>query len=83
MTDVEHHLQDVIAEVIGFRPEFTDEVKNADFYDSAFMDSLDMVEIIMMLEERLQVEIPDEDIEHMRNYAQALGIVEAAVKKQR
>ena len=84
MTDAERELQAVIAAVIGFEPgpELTAQAQT-DFYAAGLLDSLDVVEMVMMIEERLDIEIADEDLVDLRTYAQAVAAVEKAVQNRK
>ena len=56
-------IKEIIVEQLGVTPEqVTDE---ASFIDDLGADSLDTVELVMALEERFSMEIPDEDAEKM------------------
>jgi acyl carrier protein len=48
---------------------------DASFVEDLGADSLDIVELIMGIEEEFDVEIPDEDAEHLRNVGDALAYV--------
>ena len=54
-------VKEIVAEVLHMDPN--DITPDKDFEKDLGADSLDRVEIIMNLEERLNVQIPDEDLE--------------------
>lgn len=56
-------IQEVIAEVLQIDPSEITEEKS--FEKDLGADSLDRVEIIMNLEDRLGIQIPDEDLEEI------------------
>lgn len=43
-------------------------------------DSLDVVDLIMSLEEEFEIEIPDEDVEHMKTVGDIVNYVEEKTK---
>ena len=70
----------IIVEQLGVKPE--EVTPAASFIDDLGADSLDTVELVMALEEKFGIEIPDEDAEKMRTVGEAVKFVEEkAVKK--
>ncbi|GHV58546.1 acyl carrier protein [Campylobacterota bacterium] len=54
-----------------------DEVKeDSKFVEDLGADSLDVVELVMALEEKFDVEIPDEDAEKIQNVGDAIKYIE-------
>lgn len=69
----------IIAEQLGVKvEEVTDK---ASFVDDLGADSLDTVELVMALEEKFGVEIPDEDAEKMTTVGEAIKYLEEKTKK--
>lgn len=69
----------IIAEQLGVKiEEVTD---SASFIDDLGADSLDTVELVMALEEKFGVEIPDEDAEKMTTVGEAIKYLEGKIKK--
>lgn len=69
----------IIAEQLGVKvEEVTD---NASFVDDLGADSLDTVELVMALEEKFGIEIPDEDAEKMTTVGEAIRYLEEKTKK--
>ncbi|MBU3933295.1 MAG: acyl carrier protein [Candidatus Omnitrophica bacterium] len=69
----------IIAEQLGVKvEEVTDK---ASFVDDLGADSLDTVELVMALEEKFGVEIPDEDAEKMTTVGEAIKYLEEKAKK--
>ena len=69
----------IIAEQLGVKiEEVTD---NASFVDDLGADSLDTVELVMALEEKFAVEIPDQDAEKMSTVGEAIKYLEEKTKK--
>ena len=74
MLDVAKKIKSVIAEQAEVKPEEVTE--KAKFIDDLGLDSLDMVELVMELEEECGVEIPDEDAEKLTTVGEAISYVE-------
>mgnify|MGYP003412907894 CR=1 FL=1 len=51
------------------------------FIDDLGADSLGLVELVLAFEEAFEIDIPDEDTEKIRTVGDAIGYVEAKVKK--
>ena len=69
----------IIAEQLGVKvEEVTD---SASFINDLGADSLDTVELVMALEEKFGVEIPDEDAEKMTTVGEAIKYLEKKTKK--
>ena len=72
-------VKSIIAEQLGVKvEEVTD---NASFVDDLGADSLDTVELVMALEEKFGIEIPDEDAEKMNTVGEAIKYLEEKTKK--
>ena len=70
---VEEKVKDIIAEQLGVKKE---EIKpESSFIDDLGADSLDLVELIMMLEEEFEKEIPDEDAEKIQTVQDAIDYI--------
>ena len=69
----------IIAEQLGVKVEEVTE--SASFIDDLGADSLDTVELVMALEEKFGVEIPDEDAEKMTTVGEAIKYLEQKTKK--
>ncbi|MFT8887884.1 MAG: acyl carrier protein [Ethanoligenens sp.] len=52
----------------------------ASIIDDLGADSLDVVDLIMSLEEEFEIEIPDEDVEHMKTVGDIVKYVEEKTK---
>ncbi len=57
--NVEEKIKNIIVEQLGVSPDAV--VPEASFIDDLGADSLDLVELVMVLEEEFGQEIPDED----------------------
>jgi len=65
--------RDAAVEVLGVEADAI--VETANFKDDLDADSLDLVELVMALEERLDISVPEEDLEGVETVGQALDIV--------
>ena len=68
-----NRVRDIIVEQLGVDP--TDVTMEADFRDDLEADSLDLVELIMEMEDRFEVKIPDEEAEKIGTVGQAVDYV--------
>jgi acyl carrier protein len=77
MESIEERIRNIIVEQLDV-PE-TDITPEADFIDDLGADSLDIVELVMAMEETFDVEIPDEDAEHIRKVQDAYNYIKERV----
>ena len=68
-------LREVGAEILGVTPGAI--VEDARFKEDLDADSLDLVEVVMALEERLEIAIPEDELSDIATVGQALDVVEA------
>jgi acyl carrier protein len=68
-------IRDVAVEVLSVQPD--DVVETARFAEDLDADSLDLVELVMGLEERFDVAIPEEDLEGVATVGDAVDLVMA------
>jgi len=67
-------VKEVVVEQLNVNPE---EVKeDSKFVEDLGADSLDVVELVMALEEKFDIEIPDEDAEKIANVSDAIKFIE-------
>ena len=67
-------VREVVVEQLNVNP---DEVKGeSKFVEDLGADSLDVVELVMALEEKFDIEIPDEDAEKIATVADAIKFIE-------
>ena len=67
-------IRDVVSEQLDVKPEEIE--AQSSFIDDLGADSLDTVELIMALEERFGIEIPDEDAEKMQTVSDVVKYIE-------
>ncbi len=66
-------LREAAVEVLGVEPDAV--VEEAKFNEDLDADSLDLVELVMALEERLEVTIPEEELGEIKTVGQAVDVV--------
>lgn len=71
----------IIVEQLGVKEEEVE--TEASFVDDLGADSLDTVELVMALEEKFSIEIPDEEAEKMRTVGDAIKYLEEKVTQQK
>ncbi len=68
-------MREVAPEVLGVEPDAV--VEEASFKEDLDADSLDLVELVMGLEERLDITIPEEELSDIKTVGQAVDLVVA------
>ena len=66
-------LREVAVEVLSVEPDQVTE--EARFKEDLDADSLDLVELVMGLEERFDISVPEEDLENVGTVGQAVDLV--------
>jgi acyl carrier protein len=66
-------IQDVAAEVLSVEPDRV--IEAARFKEDLDADSLDLVELVMGLEERFDIEVPEDDLEGVTTVGHAVDLV--------
>lgn len=78
---VAQEVKEIVVEQLGVDPaQITDE---ASFIDDLGADSLDTVELVMALEEKFGLEIPDEEAEKITTVGQAIKYIEEKTKGEK
>jgi acyl carrier protein len=70
-------LREVAVEVLSVEPDAVTE--DARFKEDLDADSLDLVELVMGLEERFDISVPEEDLEDVATVGHAVDLVMAKV----
>ena len=73
-------IREVAVEVLSVQPESV--VETARFAEDLDADSLDLVELVMGLEERFDVSIPEEDLEGVASVGDAVDLVLAKASQR-
>jgi len=66
-------VKDLITQSLGAAPD--EIVPDASFIDDLGADSLDIVELVMLIEKEFDVEIPDEDAEKISTVQHAIDYI--------
>lgn len=66
-------LKDITVTVLGASPDAVTE--KASFKDDLDADSLDLVEVVMAVEERFDIAIPEEDLASIGTVGEAIDVV--------
>jgi acyl carrier protein len=74
---VEQRVREIIVEQLSVSEE--EVVPEASFVDDLGADSLDLVELIMVMEEKFEQEIPDEDAEKLQTVQDAINYIKERV----
>ena len=70
-------LREVAVEVLSVEPDQV--VETSRFKEDLDADSLDLVELVMGLEERFDISVPEEDLEDVATVGHAVDLVMAKV----
>jgi acyl carrier protein len=68
-------VKEVVVEQLNVSPDEVNE--ESKFVEDLGADSLDVVELVMALEEKFDIEIPDEDAEKIATVSDAIKFIEA------
>ncbi len=71
-------VKNVIVEQLGL--DEAEVTMEANFADDLGVDSLEIFEIVMSLEEAFEIEIPNEDIENIKDVKGIVSYIEAKLK---
>ena len=71
--DIEEQVKNIVVEQLGVSVD--EVVPEASFVDDLGADSLDLVELVMVLEEEFGKEIPDEDAEKIQTVQDAISFI--------
>tara|TARA_Y100000780_G_C13695385_1_gene421399 strand:- start:10037 stop:10282 length:246 start_codon:yes stop_codon:yes gene_type:complete len=78
MTEIDGKLKEIIVEQLSVDE---DRIKaESSFIDDLGADSLDIVELVMTMEEKFDLEIPDEDAETLKTVGDALTYLKSKGK---
>jgi acyl carrier protein len=71
--EIRRTIIDLVAELLGLTD---DQILDSATFDDLGADSLDKVELIMMIEEEFVIDIPDPDAETINTVAEAVAYLE-------
>jgi acyl carrier protein len=73
MSDIESQVKEIIVEQLDVKPEDVADAKT--FQDDLGADSLAIVELVLALEERFDVKIPDDEVDKIKTVGDAISYV--------
>ena len=73
MADISERVKDLVVEQLGVSQDQVN--PQASFIDDLGADSLDTVELVMELEEKFEITIPDEDAEKIQTVGDAVTFI--------
>ncbi len=77
----EPSIRDVVIEAVANEIKQTPEaVRNATTLEELKVDSLEIIEIVMALEDRFKIHIPDRDLKEAKSVDELFSLVEKIVK---
>nr|YP_009237376.1 acyl carrier protein [Wildemania schizophylla]AKS28423.1 acyl carrier protein [Wildemania schizophylla] len=68
-------VQDIVAEQLGIEKKIV--TREANFSSDLGADSLDTVELVMAIEEKFGIEIPDDDAEKISNLSEVVDFIQS------
>ena len=71
--DIEKQVKDIVCEQLDVAPDKV--LPGASFIDDLKADSLAVVELVLALEEKFGIEIPDEDTEQIKTVQDAINYI--------
>ncbi len=75
MSDIFNDVKQVVVEQLGVERDKV--VLESSFIEDLGADSLDTVELVMALEEKFDIEIPDEEAEKIKTVGDAVAYIES------
>jgi acyl carrier protein len=81
MEDVEAKVREVLLEILDIKPE--DIVPTARFVDDLQATSIDLVEIVAVLQNTFDVDIDEAQVARLRTVQDAVGLFQAAIVVKR
>jgi len=73
MSDIKAQVSEIICEQLDVKPEDIEESKT--FTDDLGADSLAIVELVLALEERFDVKIPDDEVDKIKTVGDAVNYI--------
>lgn len=71
--DIESQVKEIIVEQLDVKPEDVTEAKT--FTDDLGADSLAIVELVLALEEKFEVKIPDDEVDKIKTVGDAVSYI--------
>lgn len=77
--DIESTVKEIIVEQLDVKPEEVSEAKT--FTDDLGADSLAIVELVLALEEKFEVKIPDDEVDKIKTVGDAIAYIKENANK--
>ena len=77
--NIEQRVKNIVVEQLGVNPEQV--TREARFVDDLEMDSLDVVQVVMAIEDTFGIQVPDDATEHMSTVQDAVDAIREAVNQ--
>lgn len=77
MDNIFERVKEVIVAELGCKEE--EVIPDARFVEDLGADSLDVVQLVMVLEDKFQIDIPDEDVERLRTVKDVVNYIQDKV----
>ena len=74
-SDVESQVKEIIVEQLDVKPEDVGEAKT--FTEDLGADSLAIVELVLALEEKFDVKIPDDEVDKIKTVGDAISYIKS------
>ena len=79
MSDIETTVKDIVVDQLDAKPE--DVSLETSFTDDLQADSLAIVELVLALEEKFDVKIPDDEVDKIKTVGDAINYIKKNPKK--
>lgn len=73
MSDIESQVKEIIVEQLDVKPEDVEPAKT--FTEDLGADSLAIVELVLALEEKFDVKIPDDEVDKIKTVGDAIAYI--------
>jgi acyl carrier protein len=77
MSDIQAQVQEIICEQLDVKP--ADIADDKTFTDDLGADSLAIVELVLALEEKFDVKIPDDEVDKIKSVGDAVSYIKARI----
>lgn len=74
MSDIKEKVIEIVVDQLDAKPEDVDESKS--FTEDLQADSLAIVELVLALEEKFDVKIPDDEVDNIKTVGDAIRYIE-------
>jgi acyl carrier protein len=80
MSDIREKVIEIVVDQLDAKPEDVDDSKS--FTEDLQADSLAIVELVLALEEKFSVKIPDDEVDKIKTVGDAVKYIEEHAEKQ-